>query len=88
MIDCRAINKFINTQFVCTYNLFILPFTKAYALQFVDNSCIAQKITHIAQFYLNMNGHQKKFWAYVTPLVNYLIIFGINWLEQHNPTID
>ena len=32
MIDYRAINKFVDTQFVYTYNLPILPFTKARAL--------------------------------------------------------
>ena len=32
MIDCGAIDKFIDTQFVHTYNLLTLPLTKAHAL--------------------------------------------------------
>ena len=32
MINCEAINKFINTQFMYIYNLPILPFAKARAL--------------------------------------------------------
>jgi len=32
IINCKATNKFIDTQFVRTYNLSILPFTKARAL--------------------------------------------------------
>jgi hypothetical protein len=32
IIDCRAINEFVNTQFVYTYNLPTVPLTKAYAL--------------------------------------------------------
>ena len=32
MINCGAINKFINTQFIYTYNLPTLPFTKVRTL--------------------------------------------------------
>jgi len=42
----------------------------------------------MAQLHLDMNGHQEELWAYVTPLTNYPIILGMNWLEQHNPAID
>ena len=48
MIDCGATDKFVDTQFVCTYNLPTLPLTKARALQLADGSCTAQKITHMA----------------------------------------
>ena len=47
MIDCGAINKFIDTQFIYTYNLPILPFTKVRALQLTNNSCTVWKITYI-----------------------------------------
>ena len=57
MIDCKATNKFINTQFVHIYSLLILPFIKAHALQFTDSSCTAQKITHMVQLYLDINRH-------------------------------
>ena len=38
MINCRTINKFINTEFVYTYNLLILPLIKARALQLANSS--------------------------------------------------
>ena len=71
-----------------TYNLPILPLTKAYALQLADSSCTIQKITYIVQLHLDMNGHQEELQAYITPLANYPIIFKINQLKQHNPTIN
>jgi len=43
-----------------TYNLYTLPLTKARALQLVDSSCTAQKITYMAQLHLDINGHQKE----------------------------
>ena len=88
MINCRVTDKFINTQFVCTYSLFILPLTKAHTLQLADSSCTVQKITHMAQFHLDINGHQEELWAYITLFANYPIIFKINWLKQYNPAID
>ena len=42
MIDCGAINKFINT-----YNLPTLPLTKACTLQLTNSSYTTQKITYI-----------------------------------------
>jgi len=40
-----------------TYNLPTLPLTKARALRLADGNCTAQKITYIAQLYLDINGH-------------------------------
>jgi hypothetical protein len=38
MIDCRATDEFIDTQFVYTYNLPTVPLIKAYALQLINSS--------------------------------------------------
>ena len=42
------------------YNLPTLLFTKARALQLADGSYTAQKITYMAQLYLDINGHQEE----------------------------
>jgi len=45
---------------VRTYNLLTLPLAKARALQLANSSYTAQKITYMAQLYLNINGHQEE----------------------------
>jgi len=42
---------------MCKHNLLILPLTKARALQLADGNCTTQKITYMAQLYLDINGH-------------------------------
>ena len=43
-----------------TYNLPTLFFAKALTLQLTNGSYTAQKITYIAQLYLDINGHYKE----------------------------
>ena len=57
IINYKATNKFINTQFIRKYNLLTLPLTKAHTLQLTNSSYTIQKITYMAQLYLNINRH-------------------------------
>ena len=43
---CKAINKFVNTQFIYIYNLLILFFTKAHTLQLINNNYTRLKVNN------------------------------------------
>lgn len=55
-------------------------------LKLADDN-LAPLVIYYAQVYFRLDDHYNKIWYFVTSLSKFDLIFGMPWLEEHNPKL-
>jgi hypothetical protein len=88
LIDCGSSHCFIETSFVCKYNLstYAIPPLPLHLFDGTSNCTITEAIDLPVRFSFGLVTSDT---FYITPLdSSCLIILGYSWLSRHNPLID
>ena len=89
LLDSGATGLYLDKRFVERHNITTraLPVPmRVYNADGTHNS--NGVITHEAQLVFTVQGHTSKEWFYVVDLGGKSMIVGMNWLRDHNPSID
>ena len=90
LIDCGASGyAFIDKKFAQTNQIPLHPLKYARRLEGFDGQpALTGNITHAAEVIMDLNGHTKKMFLFVTGLRTYPIVLGHPWLRRHQAHID
>jgi hypothetical protein len=89
LIDCSATGCFIDIEWAKLNNVPTCPLSKPIPVYNVDGTANdAGAITDIADILLHYKNHSECTQLAVTHLGKQSLIFGYNWLQNHNPEIN